>query len=67
MTWIKVDDQLPELGKHVIARDAQYNEVHEAWRMTHSGAWQMVGLKDDCHVTHWQPMPVFTGPGDPNA
>jgi len=59
--WIKVTERAPKRDRAVIGYDRFYNRVGEAFntgRKDDYGEPRLVFVdSDDCHITHWQPMP----------
>ena len=54
--WIAVGERIPSGYAPVIAYDEFYGIRGEA--TFHQGKWSFVGSqKDDCSITHWQPLP----------
>jgi hypothetical protein len=59
--WIAVTERLPKRGEAVIARDKFYGSIGEA--VCYDAKWSFVSSqRDDCSITHWQPMPEFKEP-----
>lgn len=62
--WIRVSEQLPRMHQPVWGYDRYYQIQGEAYwdgRKEDNGLPRLVFAdSDDCHITHWQPLP-----GDP--
>ena len=63
--WIKIEDgcEMPGHGRAVIGYDQFYGHIGPcSWygRLDDHGHQRMTfddGQKDDCHITHWMPLP----------
>lgn len=57
--WIPVGERLPEFNETVTTYDAFYDKVGDGgyYGNDKHASWATSADGDDCHITHWRPLP----------